>query len=79
MLGKSVRPGVAVATKNWQLRIFCKPRVGKRELALQEGRAPIRFDDPRMHAVAAEAGMVGGTLLGIWRRSVIHNNELKRW
>ncbi len=75
-LGQSFRPGVAAASKNRKPGIFRKPRVGEGKLALHERRAPVGCDHARMHAIAAESGIVAGN--SRWHTpGVMHSHEIK--
>ena len=47
---------IAAATENREARIFLKPRVYIRKLALQERRAAVGLNDPCMDAIAAQEG-----------------------
>lgn len=51
---------VALAGQDRKTRILFKTWIGESELALIENRSPVRLDDPGMHAIATEAGIVDG-------------------
>jgi hypothetical protein len=50
---------VALAGQDRKTRILLKQRIGEGELALIKNRSPVRLDNPGMHAIATEAGIVG--------------------